>query len=259
MRQTIAALAVLTLIVPGLLLLFGCSSNENGTPLPAGKAAIIDQLTPLYPNEDFIRDTITELEDHGFVVDVFSGEDIDIEFYRTLPDRGYKFIIIRSHSGLLGVDPEVVNKTWIFTNEEYDQSRHIGEQLTDSLTYGKITESSPWVFTFSAGFVSNSMEGTFDNTVIVMMGCSGLYRTDMARAFVDKGASFYLAWDGSVVLGYVDSATGVLLEELCSEELSIASVVVRTMNTVGPDPEHGAILKHYPIPGDDQTLTELMR
>lgn len=259
MKQCSIAPIVIILIMSGLIMLCGCCSQNEQPTGPVLKAAIIDQLTPHYPNESFIKETFDELESYGFEVDLFNGKEVNIDLYRTLPQRGYKMIILRSHSGILGVDPEVVNKTWLFTNEEYDQGRYLTEQLTDSLTYGKINEESSWVFALSASFISNSMKGTFDNTVIIMMGCSGIYRTDLAMAFVDKGASFYIAWDGSVVLDYVDNATGVLIENLCSQGLSIGSATSRTMDIAGLDPVHGARLRHHPLLGDDLTLDQLLR
>jgi len=40
-----------------------------------------------------------------------------------------------------------------------------------------------------------------------MMGCATAYQKDMAKAFVDKGASVYIGWSASVCLDYVDEAT----------------------------------------------------
>ena len=39
----------------------------------------------------------------------------------------------------------------------------------------------------------------FDGTVIIMMGCDSLHYTDMATAFVEKGAAAYIGWDASVL------------------------------------------------------------
>ncbi len=261
MKHWLAALSVLVFITPGLLLLSACCGSNPESPhalLPSGtKAAIIDQLSPLYPNEGFILSTIDELESYGFQVDVFNGDEISVDFYRTLPRRDYKLIVLRSHSGLLGVDPNVTNKTWLFTNETYSQTIHVAEQLMDRLTYGKITEDNPWLFAINAAFIRESMEGEFDRTVIIMMGCDGLRLTDLAKAFVQKGASVYIGWDAPVGLNYVDRATGILLNQFCSERLSIASAVMETMNKAGADPEHGAELKYYPIPGDYKSLYQL--
>jgi hypothetical protein len=108
---------------------------------------------------------------------------------------------------------------------------------------------------------ATDMEGRFDDTVIIMMGCSGIAMEDMARAFIDKGASVYLAWDRSVELYYVDEAAPYLISQLCSEELTVREAVNNTMDVIGPDPNHGAELLFYYDPASHnghKTLEELM-
>ncbi len=64
-------------------------------------------------------------------------------------------------------------------------------QLTSQVTYAKTRGDAPWVFAISAKFVTESMEGTFKDTAIMMMGCDCLHFQDMAQAFIEKGASTY--------------------------------------------------------------------
>ena len=102
------------------------------------------------------------------------------------------------------------------------------------------------------------MEGQFNNTAIIMMGCDCLYLKDLAQAFIQKGASTYIAWDVSVLLDYVDDATAVLVEKLCSKELTIAKAVAQTMREKGRDPKYGAMLTYYPLETRDKTLRQLI-
>jgi hypothetical protein len=118
------------------------------------------------------------------------------------------------------------------------------------------------MFSISPEFIRESMTKNFDNTVVIMMGCAGIYLTDLAEAFIGKGASAYLAWDASVELDYVDEATPYLIGQLCSENVTIKEAVDSTMDVIGPDPKHGAELKYYPsYPSDvrDKTLEELIK
>ena len=62
------------------------------------KAAIADQLYVLQPKQDFIQQTTQEFEVYGFGVDLHSG----------LPGHGYKVIVFRAHSGLLGSEGEII-------------------------------------------------------------------------------------------------------------------------------------------------------
>ncbi len=91
------------------LILFGACSTPNSEV--ESKAAIIDQLYDLQPNPAFIEQTTQYLQDYGFEVDLYQGDAVTVDFYRKLPTYGYKLIIFRVHSGLLGVDPKVTNRT----------------------------------------------------------------------------------------------------------------------------------------------------
>ena len=234
------------------------SLPSNGGGL---KAVIVDQLYSMQENEMFIADVTQELEDYGFEVDLYQGDEIDVDFYRQLPNHGYKLIILRAHSGILAEDEEIRDRTVLFTNEEYSQLNHYTEQLNDRLVMARVGEGYPMVFGIPPKFIRESMEGEFDDAIVIMMGCSGLFMRDLAPAFIDKGASIYVAWNGSVELYYVDEATPYLVEQLCSGNLTIKEAVDSTMNIIGPDPEHKAGLEYYPTyPSDsgDQTLRGLI-
>jgi len=122
----------------------------------------------------------------------------------------------------------------------------------------RIDENYPWVFGIGAKFVTQSMEGGFPNTVIIMMGCSTLYLEDLAQAFINKGASTYLGWDAGVSLDYVDEATPILVTNLYGKGMAIKEALDKTMAEVGPDPHYHACLKYYPAKSGSQTIKELI-
>jgi hypothetical protein len=224
-------------------------------------AVIVDQLSSVRENEEFITEVTEELGDRGFEVDVYQGSNVTVDFYRQLPTHGYKLVIFRAHSGLLAKDEVTIAQTTLFTNEEYSQLGHYAEQLRDRLVMARVGEDYPMVFGIPPKFIRESMEGEFDDAVIIMMGCSGLFLRDLAEAFVDKGASVYVAWNGTVELYYVDRATPYLVKQLCSGNMTVREAVDSTMDVIGPDPEHKAGLDYYPsYPSDsgDKTLQELI-
>jgi hypothetical protein len=147
----------------------------------------------------------------------------------------------------------------LFTNEEFRWDKHQVDVVNDRLFMASIAEGYPWVFSISPKFIRESMTKEFDDTVIIMMGCEGIYLTDLAEAFVDKGASAYLAWDASVNLDYVDEATTYLIGQLCSENATIKEAVDSTMDIIGPDPKYAAELKYYPLSTGDKTLEALIK
>lgn len=108
----------------------------------------------------------------------------------------------------------VTRATCLFTNEPYSEREHVKEQLNGGLARARVTEGYPIVFAIGARFIKHSMEGEFKNTVVIMMGRHCLYLMDLAQAFVDTGASSYLAWDGLVGLDYVDHATITLMQKI---------------------------------------------
>ncbi|MFC1981401.1 hypothetical protein ACFLVN_04060 [Chloroflexota bacterium] len=225
------------------------------------KAAIIDQLYNLQPNEAFISEVTKQLEDYGFEVALYQGDEVTVDLYQRLPSFGYKLIIFRAHSGLLFHKEEsqikVRKATSIFTNEAYSKIKHMKEQLNGELARARVNEYHPVVFAIGARFIRHSMDSVFNNTVIIMMGCSCLDLYDLAEAFVAEGASCYLAWDGLVDLGYVDEAGTYLVGQLCQADVTIQEAVESTMSTVGPDPNYEAALKYFPRQSGDRTLREL--
>ena len=256
-RPGLTWLAILALLIVWLVSLPACNQAYNLSSNSL-KAAIVDQLYNLQPNQAFIEQTTQELEDYGFEVDLYQGDEVTVDFYRELPSYGYKLIIFRAHSGLLGSEGEIIKRTTLFTNEPYSQTKHVAEQLSDQLAMARIDENHPWVFGIGAKFVTQSMEGRFPNTVIIMMGCSTLYLDDLAQAFIEKGASTYLGWDATVGLDYVDEATPILATNLYSKGMTIKEAVDKTMAEVGPDPDYHAYLKYYPRESGSRTIKELI-
>ena len=250
-------LLILALLIVWLVSLPACNQADD-LSTDSLKAAIVDQLYSLQPNPAFIQQTTQELEDYGFEVDVYQGDEVTVNFYRELPSYGYDLIIFRAHSGLLGREGEIIKKTCLFSNEPYSQTRHVTEQLTEQLAMARISEHYPWVFAIGSKFVTQSMEEKFDNTVIIMMGCSCLYLEDLATAFIDQGASTYLGWDAAVGLDYVDKATPILITNLCTKRMTIKEAVYETMAEVGADPDYHACLEYYPAISGSQTIGELM-
>jgi hypothetical protein len=97
------------------------------------------------------------------------------------------------------------------------------------------------------------MQGSFPNSVIIMMGCTGLENSDMAQAFVSKGARVYVSWANSVTPDRTDNATTALLRSLAQGK-TVSKAVSTAMGEVGPDPIYNSRLGFYP---DDQATLAL--
>jgi hypothetical protein len=231
---------------------------DNGGGL---RAVIVDQLSSVKENEAFVTNVTEQLEDYGFQVDIYQGNNVTVDLYRQLPAQGYKLIVFRAHSGLLAENEVTQDRTVLFTNEGYSQLSHYDDQLHDRLVMARVDQYHPMVFGIPPKFISESMKGKFDDSVVIMMGCSGLFERDLAQAFVGKGASAYIAWNGTVELNYVDEATPYLIEQLCSGNVTLKEAVDSTMAVIGPDPDHKAGLEYYPtypLDSGDKTLQQLI-
>jgi hypothetical protein len=227
------------------------------------KAAIIDQLCLLESNPAFIAEATAILESCGFTVDLWQGESVTVDFYRELPQRGYKLVLLRVHSGILlsleesKVEP--LEKLYLFTGENYTTTKYVSEQLTDKVSNALMAEDYPLVFAVNSEFIRKDARGNFDNTAIIAMGCESYYLDDMATAFIEKGASVYIGWSTVVSLEYVDKATLDLLGNLCTENMKVTPGIARTMAELGPDPYFNACLKHYPPESGNKNLGELIK
>jgi hypothetical protein len=227
------------------------SSNEL-------KAAIIDQLY-LNPNQGFIDQVTQDLKGYGFEVDLYQGKEVTVDLYRQLPAEGYKLILFRAHSGRLALEGEEMGMTFLFTAEPYSWNEHYFEQLGDRLVIADMPYGDyPDVFAINSRFIEKSIDRSFPDTVIIVMGCSGTYLTDLAEAFIEKGASVYIGWSATVRLDHVDKATINLIENL-SGGMTVKEAVTKTMAEVGPDPESKAVLKYHQYEAGNRTITELIK
>ena len=212
-------------------------------------AAIVDQLNLTAPNPDFVTNATKVLEESGYTVDYYSGKEVTVDLYRSLPERGYDLIVMRAHSGLYrSVGPADDGESGepllaLFTNEPYDQYKYFNEQEAGRIGKAFYREGGEELFAVGQAFVAASMQGRFHNTTIVMMGCDGLGTTKTAEAFIARGAEAFVSWSQPVSASFTDTATERLLRKIYSEGLSTADAVEETAAEVGADPVYGAELR----------------
>lgn len=218
---------------------------------PAGdgtlKAAIVDQLQLTSPDPAFVTETTALLEGNGYQVKYYPGEDVTVDFYRTLPKSGYDLIILRAHSTAeISRGEEDVKSVSLFTNQPYSKVQYYDEQVAGRVGFASYKEGGPQYFGITSGFITDSMEGNFDGAVVLMMGCQGLVNEKAAEAFTNKGARNFIGWDGLVSADHTDEATQTLLRELVVSKATPQEAIARTMADVGPDPEFGSQLLAWP-------------
>jgi len=215
-------------------------------PNPELKAAIVDQVSLTFPNQTFVQTATRTLEQANYTVDYYSGDKVTVDFYRSLPTRAYSIIVLRVHSAI-GQDgtPPVT----FFTSEPYSQYTHVNEQLADELAKAHyvVGAQEEVFFAVNPNFVRSCRDGRFQNSTIVMMGCNGLTFTDMAEAFVGRGAKAYISWTGSVSASHTDQAATQLLKHLVTEGQTISQALENTAWEVPSDDASNSVLKYYPF------------
>jgi hypothetical protein len=202
--------------------------------------AILDPLD----GEDigFTKSCIELFESASFKVDVIKDHDVSVSQIKKISGE-YRIVVFRVHSSVYH------GRVWFFTGEEYSQGRYVLEQLVDEIHPARPTLGSEFLFAVGAEFVLHFLEGRFDETLIVVMGCDGLRSHDLAKAFLDAGASAYVSWDGPVSLEHTDKATLVMLKGLLTEEMCLRDAIVYSMELVGPDPSYSSLLCFFPEEG----------
>ncbi len=222
--------------------------NQSKYPLTL-RAAIIDQLYASYPNQALTKKITQYLEDYGFEVDIYQGDNVTVNFYCGLAKLGYNLLVIRSHSGAMSynADPKETLGTYLFTTEPYSTLKYPKEQINNEIAMASVETDQPRFFAIGPKFVTDSMKGRFNHTVVIIDGCSGLYSSDLARAFIGKGASAYIAFDKDVLLDHADAVTLSFIKGLCSAGSTVAQAVEDSMLETAPDPDSHATLRYYPL------------
>ena len=187
-----AALALLLLM--GVLNILAPRAMERlfvGPPTPTPpplaarpRAAIIDQTGYSFPSPEFIAEAREILEGAGYDVEYVPPEEITVGFYRTLPDKGYDFILFQTHSTseVMVTDEnkeesDYVPGPFLFTTELYAQQRYLPLQISDQVRASELFfEGSPLLFAVGPKFVRRSMRDLFPGTVIVIGGGEHPYR-----------------------------------------------------------------------------------
>ena len=260
----VATLLIISLAIPvvvalSLLAVYATNWLDKSTEPKVPKAAIVDQLSLTFPNPGFVEEATETLEQAGYIVDYYPGEAVTVEFYRTLPTRGYNLIILRVHSalmesGLVRRHPVIEQATikalrsmvFLFTSEPYSRTRYVEEQKKLRLLPVSYSQEQPeQYFGITPDFIAFSMEGDFDKTTIILMGCNGLTFDYTASVLVEKGAQSVVGWDTSVSSSHTDATTEQFLRHFVSEKLPLRQAVAKTVAEVGRDPSYGSQLLLY--------------
>jgi hypothetical protein len=220
------------------------SSEQSGAP----KAAIVDHLGLTFPDPAFVQEATSTLEEAGYAVDYYPGEQVTVDFYRDLGTHEYDLIVLRVHAARLRrSDGSAYDEVALFTSEPYSTSMYVEEQKSKDLIRTRYSfEEEQRFFGIMPEFIESRAKGTFEGATVILMGCDGLRSQATAKAFVERGAKAFIGWDQEVSAEWTDRATERLLHFLLIEKRTPSEAVTEAMAELGPDPSSGSKLVVYP-------------
>ena len=150
------------------------------------------------------------------------------------------------------------NEAFLFSSEEYDSSKYTDERAQYRLFAVRNLAGSgdTRFFGIAPQFIESSMQGKFNNTTIVLMGCDGLTFDTTAKAFLKKGAGVVIGWNSLVSATHTDAAMQSLLPKLVSQKLTFGQAISQTMAEIGKDPSYDNALEVYPPDAESRTLLQ---
>lgn len=246
--------------------------SYDGVP----RAVIIDQLHNDIPGTSFQTKATELLTTAGYEVDVFTTDELLVDFYKKLPLMNYEFIVVRSHAiGSNGPNIDEDEPVAIFTGEKYRDDKYIHEQLSGQILKGApfqtsnvdvsvdlsqwnqsegaieistswefIDDSDPY-FLIGSKYVDEQMEGRFPNSVVVLAGCSTLSNPSLAKSFINRGASSVIGWSNLITSYNNDSTTLLVLENLLIKNMETQEAVQAAMEQNGHSNQYKAKLSYY--------------
>lgn len=230
-----------------LIPLFSSNNEADENNVSEKVAAIIDQLETFHPNKVFVDEITHILIEAGFEVHYFSGEKVNVNFYRDFSAGDYELVIFRVHSAVI----EGTRDVCLFTSEPYEYNKacsvYLNEILNEKLVRVYFTMGGPEFFGITPNFIKDEM-ADFHDSIIIMMGCDTLRPgyISLAKCFLEKGAKVFIGWSGPVTLEHSDEATLILLK-LILAGYDVKTAIIKTMNKVGPDPFFKSELLYYSI------------
>ena len=117
------------------------AQNETYSYDGPPRAAIIDQLHDDIPSQYFQDKAVELLQSAGYEVELFTTQELTVDFYKILPTMNYELIVFRTHAiGNDGPTNSLDESVSLFTGEKYRDDKYITEQLS-----GQIGKGAPYM------------------------------------------------------------------------------------------------------------------
>jgi hypothetical protein len=207
------------------------------------RSAIVDEESVDYPNPTLISSLARIMESAGYSVDVYGGPDVTVELYRVLPTKGYRFVLFRVHAAF------DKGEAWLFTSEPYSKevllNKYAFELVSNQIAPARRFIGDEFVLAVGPEFVRAGSRGNYAGAIILVAGCYGTAGESLPRAFVERGASVVVGWNGLVNADHADLASLMFVQLLFEEKLEVPAVVEEVTLHIGGDPSFHSSLTYY--------------
>jgi hypothetical protein len=253
-KRVIYAALIIVAVSIGIISCMQLFKSNNAKDQIPRKAAVIDNLAITNPNSTFFEEVKRVLLDANFSnedIDYYGYEKVTVNFYRELPKLGYGLIILRVHSGMVNDVDVCFYTSERITEDALAHYLNQGYEIVNST----LPQTGENYFGISSEFAKSNMEGRFENTVIIAMGCNSYKTESMAKALVnDRGAKLYIGWNSAVFPLHTDVQTIRLLELLFKNK-----TVADAVDAIERDPISQGRLRYYPLELADFRVTNLIK
>jgi len=212
-------------------------------------AAVIDELAATAPDPDSVNNMTISLEKAGYKVDYYGPKEVTVDLFKRLPSLGYGILVLRSHStGWVG---DVIATV---TSEPYSADKYTNEQLANQVVRVHIGVDNKDYFGITPKFVRELMQGTFSSSIVIMMGCTGLINSEMAQAFVARGAEVFISWKQVIFVNRADGAAEALIQLMIGGR-PVKEAVAVASEAAPPGPDSNSQLAYYPLDRESLVLS----
>ena len=204
------------------------------------RAALVDGLSSVYPHPQFVREIRRIMNQTGYGFDYFSEGAATLDFFFNLPNHGYSIIILRVE----GVNIRVGDASPVAfaTSDQYGGGQRVSDQMRNDL--GIIQANGHTYFAMTPKAISRLMCGQFAGTTVLVMSCNSLSDSSLAQAFIEKGASSFVGWNGSITIVH-DDRVFTAVTAMLTLGVQAGSATRYASNLFGADPIWGGTLSSY--------------
>ncbi len=197
--------SIAIIVISVTLLGYSVFQTQRVLVKPHQKVILFDQLSSIETASNFPEEIGKRTESMGCKFEYYNESSATLERLGRPPFG--RIVILRVHSGVFEED------VWLFSGENYSESRYVMEQLKGVVHMARCSSISKTVFAFSEVYVQENWQGMKDS-IVFLMGCEGLSDTGLAEVMVECGAVGVVGWDRDISVDVSDRVFLDLLDRM---------------------------------------------